>query len=35
MGERKDHLKRLSQLSEKVVALAESMRQAEKDMGSV
>ena len=35
MGEKRDHLKRLSQLSEKVVALAESMRQAEKDMESV
>ena len=35
MGEKKDHLKRLSQLSDKVMALAESMRRAEKDMESV
>jgi hypothetical protein len=32
MGEKKDHLKKLSELSEKVMALANSIRQAEKDM---
>jgi len=34
MGEKKDHLKKLSELSEKVMALANSIRQAEKDMES-
>jgi hypothetical protein len=34
MAEKKDHLKRLSQLSEKVMALANSIQQAEKDMES-
>ena len=32
MGEKKDHLKKLSELSEKIMALANSVRQAEKDM---
>jgi hypothetical protein len=32
MGEKKDHLKNLSQLSEKIIALANSIRKAEKDM---
>jgi uncharacterized protein YukE len=35
MGEKKDHLKRLSQLSEKVMALANSIQRAEKDMQSL
>jgi len=35
MGEKKDHLKKLSELSEKIMALANSIRQAEKDMESV
>jgi hypothetical protein len=35
MGEKKDHLKTLSELSEKVMALANSIRRAEKDMESV
>jgi hypothetical protein len=34
MGEKKDHLKKLSEVSEKVMALANSIRQAEKDMES-
>ncbi|NWF93163.1 MAG: hypothetical protein HXY46_09610 [Syntrophaceae bacterium] len=34
MGEKKDHLKKLSELSEKIMALANSIRQAEKDMES-
>jgi hypothetical protein len=34
MGEKKDHLKTLSQLSEKIMALANSIRQGEKDMES-
>jgi len=34
MGEKKDHLQKLSELSEKVMALANSIRQAEKDMES-
>jgi hypothetical protein len=34
MGEKKDHLKKLSELSEKVMALANSIRQAEKDIES-
>ena len=34
MGEKKDHLKKLSELSEKIIALANSIRQAEKDMES-
>jgi hypothetical protein len=32
MGEKKDHLKKISELSEKIIALAESIREAEKDM---
>jgi hypothetical protein len=32
MGEKKDHLKNLSQLSEKIIALANSIRKAERDM---
>jgi rubrerythrin len=32
MGEKKDHLKKLSELSKKITALGESLRQAEKDM---
>jgi len=35
MGEKKEHLKKLSELSEKIMTLSESIRQAEKDMGSV
>jgi len=34
MGEKKDHLKKLSELSEKIMALANSIRQAEKGMES-
>ena len=34
MGEKKDHLKKLSELSETIMALGESIRQAEKDMES-
>jgi hypothetical protein len=34
MGEKKDHLKKLSELSEKIMALAHSIQQAEKDMES-
>jgi hypothetical protein len=34
MGEKRDHLKKLSELSEKIKALGESLRQAEKDMES-
>ena len=34
MGEKKDHLKRLSELSEMVMALGNSIRQAEKDLKS-
>jgi hypothetical protein len=32
MGEKKDHLKKLSELSEKIMALANSIQRAEKDM---
>jgi hypothetical protein len=32
MGEKKDHLKNLSQLSKKIIALANSIRKAERDM---
>jgi hypothetical protein len=32
MGERKDHLKRLSELSAKIMALGNSIQQAEKDL---
>jgi len=32
MGEKRDHLKKLSELSEKVLALANSIKGAEKDM---
>ena len=32
MGEKKDHLKKLSELSEKIMALANSIKGAEKDM---
>jgi uncharacterized small protein (DUF1192 family) len=35
MGEKRDHLKKLSELSEKIMALANSIRQAEKDMESI
>jgi hypothetical protein len=35
MGEKTDHLKKLSELSEKIMSLANSIRQAEKDMASV
>ena len=35
MGEKEDHLKKLSELSEKIMALANSIRQAEKDIESV
>jgi hypothetical protein len=35
MGEKKDHLEKLSELSEKIMALANSIRWAEKDMESV
>ena len=34
MGEKKDHLEKLSELSEKIMALGESLRQAGKDMES-
>jgi hypothetical protein len=34
MGEKKDHLKRLSELSEKIMALGNSIQQAEKDLKS-
>jgi hypothetical protein len=34
MGETKEHLKKLLELSEKVTALGESIRDAEKDMES-
>jgi uncharacterized small protein (DUF1192 family) len=34
MGEKKDHLKKLSEISEKIAALGDSLRQAEKDMES-
>jgi len=34
MGEKKDHLKKLSELSKKIEALGESLRQAGKDMES-
>ena len=32
MGEKTDHLKKLAELSEKIIALANSIRRAEKDM---
>jgi uncharacterized small protein (DUF1192 family) len=32
MGEKRDHLKNLSELSEKIMALANSIQRAEKDM---
>jgi len=32
MGKARDHLKKLSKLSEKIMALGESINQAEKDM---
>jgi len=35
MGEKRDHLKKLSELSEKIMALANSIREAEKDMESI
>ncbi len=35
MGEKKDHFRKLSELSEKIMTLSESIRQAEKDMESV
>jgi len=35
MGEKKDHFRKLSELSKKIMTLSESIRQAEKDMGSV
>jgi uncharacterized protein YukE len=34
MGEKKDHLQRLSELSEKVMALGNSIQRAERDMQS-
>jgi hypothetical protein len=34
MGKARDHLKKLSKLSEKIMALGESINQAEKDMKS-
>ena len=34
MGKTKEHLKKLSEISEKIAALGESLRQAEKDMES-
>ncbi|MGQ9509754.1 MAG: hypothetical protein ACUVTN_10195 [Thermodesulfobacteriota bacterium] len=34
MGEKRDHLEKLSELSEKIMGLANSIRQAEKDMES-
>jgi hypothetical protein len=34
MGEKKDHLKKLSELSETIMALANSVQRAEKDMES-
>jgi uncharacterized small protein (DUF1192 family) len=34
MGEKDDHLKKLSELSEKIMALANSIQRAEKDMES-
>jgi hypothetical protein len=34
MGEKKEHLKKLSELSEKIMALANSIQQVEKDMES-
>jgi len=34
MGKAKKHLRKLSELSEKIMALGESLKQAEKDMGS-
>jgi hypothetical protein len=34
MGEKKDHLKKLSELSEKIMALGNSIQQAEKDLKS-
>jgi gas vesicle protein len=35
MGERKEHLRKLSELSEKIMALGKSIKKAEKDMQSV
>jgi len=35
MGKAKKHLRKLSELSEKIMALGESLRQAEKDMESI
>ena len=35
MGEAKEHSKKLVELSEKIMALGNSIRQAEKDMGSM
>ena len=35
MGEKKDHFRKLSELSKKIMTLSESIKQAEKDMGSV
>jgi regulator of replication initiation timing len=35
MGEKKDHFTKLSELSKKIMTLSESIRQAEKDMGSI
>jgi len=34
MGEKKEHLKKLSELSEKIMALANLIQQVEKDMES-
>lgn len=35
MGEKKDHFRKLSELSKKIMTLSESIKQAEKDMGSI
>jgi len=35
MGETKEHFRKFSELSKKIAALGESLRQAEKDMESV
>jgi hypothetical protein len=34
MGKAKEHLRKLSELSKKIMALGESLKQAEKDMES-
>jgi len=35
MGEKKDHFRKLSELSEKIMTLSKSIRQVERDMESV